>query len=71
MALGDLQVELLEDSITWFDTGTHQSLFEASQFIQEKEKQQGIKIGCIEEVAYRKGFISREQLTSLAHTNKE
>ncbi|MBP3041685.1 glucose-1-phosphate thymidylyltransferase RfbA [Bacillaceae bacterium Marseille-Q3522] len=68
LALGDLQVELLDDRFTWFDTGTHQSLLKASQFIEEKEKQQRIKIGCIEEVAFRKGFISRAQLTSLAQT---
>lgn len=65
---GELQVELLDDHIKWFDTGTHQSLFNACQFIHEIEKKHHIKIGCIEEIAYNKGYISKEQMKSLAHT---
>jgi glucose-1-phosphate thymidylyltransferase len=62
---GDLYVELLGDEITWMDTGTILSLSEAAHFIEETEKYQGIKIGCIEEVAFKKGLITYEQLISL------
>jgi glucose-1-phosphate thymidylyltransferase len=62
---GELQVEVLDDHIKWFDTGTHQSLFNACQFIHEIEKIHHIKIGCIEEIAYNKGYISREQMNHL------
>ena len=47
---------------TWLDTGTHESLLEASQFIQTVEKRQGLKVGCLEEIAFEKGFISKEKL---------
>ena len=46
----------------WLDTGTHESLLDASQFIQTVEKRQGLKVGCLEEIAFEKGFISREEL---------
>lgn len=64
--IGDLYVELLGDEMTWMDTGTILSLSEAAHFIEETEKYHGIKIGCIEEIAFKKGFITYEQLISLS-----
>jgi len=61
-----LQVEVLGRGYTWLDTGTHKSCLEASQLIQILEERQGLKIGCVEEIAYRKGFISKTELKSLA-----
>ena len=66
-----LLVETLGQGFTWLDTGTHQSLLEASQFIQTVEKRQGLKVGCLEEIAYEKGFISKTQLLAQAKTLKE
>ena len=59
----NLNVELLGRGFAWLDTGTHHSLLQASQFVQTVEENQGIKIACLEEVAYRMGFVSREQLS--------
>lgn len=63
---GQLSVGIMQRGTAWLDTGTFESLAAASEFIRVIEQRQDYKIGCIEEVAYRKGFISKEQLTELA-----
>ena len=63
---GKLKVELLGRGYAWLDTGTYDSLIDASIFIKTIEERQGLKIGCIEEVAYRMGFINKKQLEKLA-----
>ncbi len=63
---GLLKVSVLDRGTAWLDTGTFDSLMQASLFVQVIEQRQGIKIACIEEIAYRKGFISPAQLTDLA-----
>ena len=59
---GELQVELLGRGFAWLDTGTHDSLVEASQFIHTIEKRQGMKVACLEEIAFRKGWLNKEQV---------
>jgi glucose-1-phosphate thymidylyltransferase len=66
LAWGDLRVEVMGRGMAWLDTGTHDSLLEASAFIQTIEKRQGLKIACLEEIAYRKGFIDAAALDKLA-----
>jgi glucose-1-phosphate thymidylyltransferase len=63
---GLLDVELMSRGMAWLDTGTHDSLFEAGLFIQTIERRQGLKIACLEEIAYRYGYITAEQVEALA-----
>jgi glucose-1-phosphate thymidylyltransferase len=63
---GELQVELFGRGFAWLDTGTHQSLHQAASFIQTLEERQGFKVACVEEIAYRKGYITSNQLKALA-----
>lgn len=63
---GKLSVGILSRGTAWLDTGTHQSLLQAGQFVEVIEERQGLKIGCVEEIAYRKGFIDKDQLLELA-----
>ena len=67
LAAGKLKVQVMGRGIAWLDTGTHKSLMQAGQFIEVIEDRQGLKIGCIEEVAWKNGFIDDEQLERLAH----
>ncbi len=66
-----LQVELMGRGMAWLDTGTHESLLEAGQFIATIEKRQGLKIACPEEIAYRRGYISASDLEKLAQPMKK
>jgi len=64
--MGELSVAIIGRGYAWLDTGTHESLIEASNFIQTLEARQGLKVSCPEEIAFRKGFINAEQLKVLA-----
>ena len=66
LAQNELKVQTLQRGFAWLDTGTHESLFEASAFIETVERRQGLKIACIEEIAYLNGWLTKEQLISLA-----
>lgn len=66
LAAGELGVELMGRGFAWLDTGTHDSLIEAGEFVKTVEKRQGLKVGCPEEIAYRMGFIDKAQLLAVA-----
>jgi glucose-1-phosphate thymidylyltransferase len=68
---GDLKVELMGRGFAWLDTGTHESLLEASNYIQVIENRQGLKVACLEEIAYEMGYISGEELLVLAEPLKK
>ena len=63
---GSLKVELFGRGMAWLDTGTHEGLIEAANFVQTVQKRQGLYVACLEEIAYRKGYINKEQLIELA-----
>ena len=71
LEMGELSVELLGRGYAWLDTGTHASLLEASQFIETVEKRQSLKIACLEEIAYKMGYITKEKLIELAEPLKK
>ena len=66
MSQGKLKVGILDRGTAWLDTGTFSSLMQAGQFVQVIEERQGLKIGCIEEVAFRMGYINKLQLKAIA-----
>jgi len=71
LRMGKLRVELLGRGFAWLDTGTHESLLDASMFIQTIESRQSLKVACLEEIAYRKGYIDADQLFELAQPFKK
>ena len=71
LARKQLRVEILGRGFTWLDTGTHESLLEASNFVETIEHRQGLKIACLEEIAYRKGYIDADQVLAIANYSKD
>lgn len=71
LKLGTLEVKIMDRGFAWLDTGTHESLLEASTFIETIEKRQNLKVACLEEISYRMGYIDKEQLISLAQPLKK
>ena len=71
LELGELNVELLGRGFAWLDTGTHESLLEAAQFVETLEKRQGYKVACLEEIAFNNGWLSAERLVELAQPMKK
>ena len=68
---GKLKVSVMNRGTAWLDTGTFSSLMQAGQYVEVIEERQGLKIGCIEEIAYRMGYINKEQLLELAKPLKK
>jgi glucose-1-phosphate thymidylyltransferase len=68
LEMGELSVQIMNRGMAWLDTGTFSSLMQAGQFVQVIEERQGLKIGCIEEIAFKMNFIGQEQLLALAHS---
>ncbi|MDA2451974.1 glucose-1-phosphate thymidylyltransferase RfbA [Bacillus cereus] len=71
LEVGELEVELLGRGYAWLDTGTHESLLEAAQFIETIEKRQSLKVACLEEIAFKKKYITKQQLLKIANSVKE
>ena len=71
LAEGTLRVELLGRGVAWLDTGTHEALLQASNFIQAIEERQGLKVACLEEVAYRMGYVDADELGRLAESTND
>ncbi|WLP67056.1 glucose-1-phosphate thymidylyltransferase RfbA (plasmid) [Bacillus thuringiensis] len=71
LKMGELEVELLGRGYAWLDTGTHESLLEAAQFIETIEKRQSLKVACLEEIAFKKKYITKQQLLQIANSVKE
>ena len=71
LKLNELEVKFMGRGYAWLDTGTHESLLEASNFIETIEKRQGLKIACIEEIAYENSWIDKNQLLKLAQPLKK
>jgi glucose-1-phosphate thymidylyltransferase len=67
---GELRVELFSRGFAWLDTGTHEALLQASNFVQTIEERQGLKIACLEEIAYERGFITADQLERMGREMK-
>ena len=67
---GDLKMQIMGRGFAWLDTGTHESLFDASRFVEVIESRQGVQIACLEEIAWRKGWLSDEELLALAEPMK-
>ena len=68
MERGDLNVELLGRGFAWLDTGTHESLLEAAQFVETIEKRQGYKVACLEEIALNNGWLTKQQVLAIGQT---
>ena len=67
---GDLKLQIMGRGFAWLDTGTHESLFDASRFVEVVESRQGVQIACLEEIAWRKGWLTDEELLRLAEPMK-
>lgn len=68
LQMGQLHVRILDRGFSWFDAGTHEALHQASSFVQTVQERQGVKVSCLEEIAYQKGFITQRQLLELAES---
>jgi len=71
LELGELTVEKMGRGFAWFDTGTHESLLQAGEYVRTIQERQGLRIACVEEIAYHKGFIDRDQVRALAQPLKK